>query len=645
MSNVIGIDLGTTNTCVSILEDGQPRVLENSEGGRTTPSIVAFTKKGQRLVGQPAKRQMVTNPENTLFAVKRIMGGRYDAPSIQDFKKRVSFDLLEAENGDAWVKADGKEMSPPELSAVILQKMKRTAEQFLGEDVTQAVITVPAYFNDIQRQATRDAGQIAGLEVLRIVNEPTAAALAFSLDKTEGKTIAVYDLGGGTFDISILEVHHGIYQVKATGGDAYLGGLDFDRCLMEHVVGIFEQDYGIDLRQDRVAMQRIREAMENARMELSNVQQTDINLPFIHVDDEGPKHLSHRLTREKLEALVDHLIQRTLEPCKSALQDAGIFLGRGGKVAVDEVILVGGMTRMPKVQEAVAKLFGKEPHRGVNPDEVVAMGAAIQAGTLTGEIHNIKLLDITPFSLGVRTKGGGFSHLIEKNEPIPCEVTKTFTTAKNWQKKVTVKVAQGEEPLFESNQLLGEFVLDGLPLALRGTPKIDVTFSVDVDGMVQVSAKDKETGLAQSLDVKISGGLDSEDIQRLTEEAEAQAKEEAQHLVLLDNHSRAESSLEHANQLVATCAKDLESHVVEKVKASIADLRSTMDAEESSESVRVQTEALQDLCGEMVQERCVQEEGLKTEVSEVEAPVVDEEAETVTAQSANSEEEVLSLAS
>lgn len=393
MGNVIGIDLGTTNTCVSILDGGQAKILENSEGGRTTPSIVAFTNKGVRLVGQPAKRQMVTNAENTLLAIKRLMGCRYDDANIQNHKEQVSFDLVESSDGDAWVKVDQKEMSPAEVSAIVLQKMKQTAEQYLGEDVSQAVITVPAYFNDSQRQATRDAGQIAGLEVLRIVNEPTAAALAFGLDKNEGKTIAVYDLGGGTFDISILEVSNGIYQVKATNGDTYLGGVDFDQCVMNHIIEQFEKTQDIDLRQDRIAMQRIREAAENVRIELSNRQQADINLPFIHVDDEGPKHLSQNLSREKLESLVEHLIERTLKPCQTALQDAGIPIGTWTRPAVDEVILVGGLTRMPKVQQAVASLFGKEPHRGVNPDEVVAMGAAIQGGVLSGAIQDILLLD------------------------------------------------------------------------------------------------------------------------------------------------------------------------------------------------------------------------------------------------------------
>lgn len=594
MSCVIGIDLGTTNTCVSILDGHQPRILENSEGGRTTPSMVAFTKKGNRLVGQPAKRQMVSNSENTLLAIKRLMGHNYDDSTVQDYKERVSFDVVESANGDAWVKAGGKEMSPAEVSAVVLQKMKQTAELFLGEDVTQAVVTVPAYFNDTQRQATRDAGRIAGLEVLRIVNEPTAAALAFGLEKTEGKTIAVYDLGGGTFDISILEINNGIFHVKSTNGDTHLGGVDFDQCVMTYIVDKFEQDQGIDLRQDRIAMQRIREAAENVRIELSSVQQADINLPFIHVNDEGPKHLSDSLTRTKLEALVAHLIQKTLEPCQTAMQDAGIPMGRRTQAAVDEVILVGGMTRMPKVQETVAKLFGKEPHRGVNPDEVVAMGAAIQGGVLSGEIHNLLLLDVTPFSLGIRTKGGGFSRLIEKNEPIPCKMTKTFTTARNWQTQVTVMVAQGEEMLFENNKPLSKFVLDGLPIALRGTPKIDVTFAVDADGMVKVSAQDKDSGREQSMQVEMNGGLTDEEIQQLVEESKRHAKEDALERSLLDNNSEAESLVDRSSQLMAEHGKKLENHLVKKIESSMANLRSALDTGGDSQTIITQTKALQD---------------------------------------------------
>lgn len=588
MSRVIGIDLGTTYTCVSILEGGQPRILENSEGSRITPSMVAFTNKGKRLVGQPAKRQMVTNPENTLLAIKRIMGRRYESSVTQDFKNRVAFDVIESANQDAWVRAGGKEMSPSEVSAVVLQKMKQTAELFLGEDVTQAVITVPAYFSDAQRQATRDAGRIAGLEVLRIVNEPTAAALAFGLDKTEGKTIAVYDLGGGTFDISILEVNNGVFQVKATNGDTYLGGVDFDHCVVDYILETFENDHSIDLSQDRIAMQRIREAAENMRIELSSVQQADINLPFIYVGEEGAKHLSLSLTRDKLEDLVDHLIQRTILPCQTALMDAGC-----SRAAVDDVILVGGMTRMPKVQQTVAQLFGKEPHRGVNPDEVVAMGAAIQGGVLAGELHNILLLDVTPFSLGIRTKGGGFSTLIEKNEPIPCKITRTFTTAQNWQTRVTVMVAQGQEKIFENNTFLGEFELDGLPIALKGTPKVDVTFFVDVDGMVQVSARDRDTDREQSMRVKISGGLAEEEIQRLSEEAGVHAKEEGDKILLLDNRNRAESLMDRAGHFIDEHEAVLENDLVDIMKESIAALRSGVETEEDSLTMIARIEALQ----------------------------------------------------
>ena len=588
MSRIIGIDLGTTYTCVSILDEGQPRILENSEGSRTTPSMVAFTNKGKRLVGQPAKRQMVTNSENTLLAIKRIMGRRYDSSLAQDFKNRVAFDVIASPNRDAWVRASGKEMSPAEVSAVVLQKMKQTAELFLGEDVTQAVITVPAYFSDAQRQATRDAGRIAGLEVLRIVNEPTAAALAFGLDKADGKTIAVYDLGGGTFDISILEVNHGILQVKATNGDTYLGGVDFDHCVVDHIIETFEKDQGIDLRQDRIAMQRIREAAENVRIELSSVHQADVNLPFIHVGEEGSKHLSLSLTRDTLEGLVEHLIQRTILPCQAALKDAGCT-----RAAVDEVILVGGMTRMPRVQQTVAELFGKEPHRNVNPDEVVAMGAAIQGGVLAGELQNILLLDVTPFSLGIRTKGGSFSTLIEKNEPIPCKITRAFTTAQNWQTRVTVMVAQGQDKIFENNTLLGEFELDGLPIALKGTPKVDITFSVDVNGMVQVSARDRDSDREQSMRVKISGGLAEEEIQRLTEDAEIHAKKEGDTILLLDNRHRAESLMDRAAHFIDEHAAVLENDLVDIMKESITALRSVVDTEEDSKTMIARIEALQ----------------------------------------------------
>ncbi|MEO5355387.1 MAG: molecular chaperone DnaK [Magnetococcus sp. XQGC-1] len=603
MSNVIGIDLGTTNSCVAILDNGQPRVLENSEGNRTTPSMVAFTAKGSRLVGQAAKRQMVTNPENTLLAIKRLIGRRYADPMAQNFQQRVAFGVVEAENGDAWAKVGDKQMSPAEVSAIVLQKMKQTAETFLGETVTQAVITVPAYFSDAQRQATRDAGRIAGLEVLRIVNEPTAAALAYGLDKKDGKVIAVYDLGGGTFDISILEIDNGVFQVKATNGDNYLGGVDFDQCVINDIVETFEREQGINLRQNRIAMQRIREAAETARIELSGSQQTDINLPFIHTDEEGPRHLSQNMTRSRLEKLVDPLIQRTLLPCRMALQDAGIPAS-----AVDEVILVGGMTRMPKVQQTVAELFGKEAHRGVNPDEVVAMGAAIQGGVLSGELQHILLLDVTPFSLGIRTKGGGFSKLIQKNEPIPCKMTKTFTTVQNWQRQVTVMVAQGEEEQFASNAFLGEFELEGLPLAMRGTPRIEVTFAVDVDGMVKVSAQDKESGLEQSMRITISGGLAEGEVHRLAAEAERQQQEEAQTQLLLDKSNKAEALLECSSQLIADHGERLDGQLVKNMELFMGDLRSAVQVGKkdqprySAEWIASLTENLQVWYGRATQE-------------------------------------------
>ena len=562
--------------------------------------MVAVTSKGQRLVGQPAKRQMITNAENTLLAIKRLMGGRYDDPEVQRYKEQVAFEVVASDNGDAWVEMGGKSVSPAEVSSMVLQKMKQTVEQFVGEEVTQAVITVPAYFNDAQRQATRDAGCIAGLEVLRLVNEPTAAALAFGLDKAEGKTIAVYDLGGGTFDISILEVNSGVFQVKATNGDTHLGGVDFDQCVIAHIVEQFEQDYGIDLGQDRLAMQRIREAAEHVRIELSGVQRADINLPFIHVDDEGPKHLSQTLSRVELEELVGHLIERTLTPCETALRDAGLPVGSWLRPAVDEVVLVGGMTRMPKVQEAVARLFGRDPHRGVNPDEVVAMGAAIQGGLLSGAVHDLILLDVTPFSLGVRTKGGGFSPLIEKNSAIPCTISKTFTTARNWQSQVTVRVAQGEEGTFEKNTFLGKFILDGLPLALRGTPKIDITFSVDADGMVRVAAKDRESGQERSMQIEVSGGLSEAQIQTLASNAREHVLIEAQARHLSDGVGKAEGLVDRATQLVVEYGEILATDLMERIETSIAALCALVDAGDDLQAMNQQTDQLQGLYAEAV---------------------------------------------
>ena len=506
MSKVIGIDLGTTNSCVALMEGSDAKVIENAEGGRTTPSMVAFSDN-ERLVGQPAKRQAVTNPENTLFAIKRLVGRRYDDPLTEKDKDLVPFSIVSGENGDAWVEAEGETYSPSQVSAFILQKMKETAESYLGEAVEQAVITVPAYFNDSQRQATKDAGKIAGLEVLRIINEPTAAALAYGLEKKEGGTIAVYDLGGGTFDISVLEIGDGVFEVKSTNGDTFLGGEDFDQCIIDYLANEFKKEQGVDLRGDKLALQRLKEAAEKAKTELSSSMQTEVNLPFITADASGPKHLNIKLTRAKLEALVEQLIDRTIGPCKAALKDAGISAGE-----IDEVILVGGMTRMPKVQERVQEFFGREPHKGVNPDEVVALGAAIQAGVLQGDVKDVLLLDVTPLSLGIETLGGVFTRLIDRNTTIPTRKSQVFSTAEDNQNAVTIRVFQGEREMASDNKLLGQFDLVGIPPSSRGTPQIDVTFDIDANGIVNVSAKDKATGKEQKIRIQASGGLSDEDI-------------------------------------------------------------------------------------------------------------------------------------
>ncbi len=516
MAKVIGIDLGTTNSCVAVMEGGKPRVLENAEGMNTTPSIVAFTADDEKLVGLPAKRQAVTNPFNTFFAIKRLIGRRYDDPMVEKDKNLVPYKIVKGPNGDAWVEAHGKQYSPQQISAFILQKMKETAEAKLGEKVTQAVITVPAYFNDAQRQATKDAGRIAGLEVLRIINEPTAAALAYGLDKKkESKTIAVYDLGGGTFDISILEIGDGVFEVKSTNGDTFLGGEDFDMKLVAYLADEFKKEQGIDLRNDKLALQRLKEAAEKAKIELSSATQTEVNLPFITADASGPKHLTMKLTRAKLESLVDDLIARTKGPCEKAIKDAGL------KAAdIDEVVLVGGMTRMPKVQEVVKQLFGKEPHKGVNPDEVVAVGAAIQAGVLQGEVKDVLLLDVTPLSLGIETLGGVFTRLIERNTTIPTKKSQTFSTAEDSQNAVTIRVSQGEREMAADNKLLGQFDLVGIPPAPRGVPQIEVTFDIDANGIVHVSAKDKATAKEQSIRIQASGGLSDAEIERMVKDAE-----------------------------------------------------------------------------------------------------------------------------